>query len=192
MQHQPTSETLVGHHWHRHHRPPADNTESYISSSNHQKHQKDSFLYPSTLPPRHGFVTHRRTHMRACSLHRCAHMRTCSLHKCTCVRTYSLHRCALVRTYFLHRHTPPHTCSPYRCAQVRACSTHRLAPVRACSTHRRALRARLKLPLSCPHVRISDGQTHTYACLLPDRPCMWGPYPLNVSVWPPIQPLPKK
>jgi hypothetical protein len=79
------------------------NIESYISSRNHQQHQKESFLYTSTLPPRRGFVTHKCTHMHACSLHRCA-----------CVRTYSLHRCALVHTCFLHRCSPKRTCSPYR------------------------------------------------------------------------------
>jgi hypothetical protein len=79
-----------------------NNTESYISSRNHQKHQKDFFLYTSTLPPRRGFVTHRRTHMRTCSLHRCA-----------CVCTCSLHRCASVRTCLLQRRAPKRTCSPY-------------------------------------------------------------------------------
>jgi hypothetical protein len=75
---------------------------------------------------------------------------------------------------------------------MRACSTYRRALVRACSTHRRALRARLKSPLPRPHARISGGQARTCARLLPDRPRMWGPYPLNLSVRPPVQPLPKK
>jgi hypothetical protein len=88
------------------------------------KHQKTRFFYTPTLPPRRGFVTHRRAHMRACSLHRCARMRTCSLHKC-----------ASVRTYLFHRRAPMCVCSPYKRAEVRACSTHKRAQVCACSTH---------------------------------------------------------
>jgi hypothetical protein len=146
------------------------NTESYMSSRNHRQHQKDSFLYISTLPPRRSFVTHRHAHMRP----------------------YSLHRCASVRTCLIHRRAPKHTCSPYRCAHMHTCLTYRRALVRACSTHRHALSACLKSPLPHPHVRISGGQAHTCARLLPDRPCMWGPYPLNISIRPPVQPLPKK
>jgi hypothetical protein len=76
------------------------------------KHQKTHFFYTPTLPPRRGFVTHRRAHLRAFPLHRRARMRACSLHRCTSVHTYLFYGRA---------------CSPYRHAEVRACSTHRRA-----------------------------------------------------------------
>jgi hypothetical protein len=114
------------------------------------------------------FVTHRRTHMRACSLHKHAYMHACTPH-----------RCALVHTYLPHRRAVKHACSPYRHAQVRAYRTHRCALVRACSTHRRALQACLKFSLPCTHAHIFGVQAHTYARLSPNRPCMWGPHPIK-------------
>jgi hypothetical protein len=74
-------------------------------------------FHPETLPQRRGFTTHRRAHMRTCSLYR---------------RAY-------VRAYFSHRRAHERTCSPYRHALGRACHTHRCARKRACSPHRRAL-----------------------------------------------------
>jgi hypothetical protein len=143
-----------------------------------------------TLQPCHlgaVFVTHRRTHMRACSLHRHAYMHACSLHRRAYMRTCALHRCVSVRTCLLHRRTPTHACSPYRRAQVRAYQTHR----HACSTHRRTLQACLKFSLSRTHARIFCVQARTYARLSPNRPRMWGPRPLNTPVRPSVQTLPK-
>jgi hypothetical protein len=126
------------------------------------------------------FCSHRRAHMRACSLHRRAYM-------CAC----TLNRCASVRTCLLHRHTLTRACSPYRRAPVRACQTYRRALMRACSTHRHALRAHLKFPLSCTHSRIISVQACTHARLSPSRPRMGGPHPLHTPVRPPVQTLPK-
>jgi hypothetical protein len=93
-------------------------------------------FYTSTLPPRHGFVTHRCAHMRACSLHRRAHMHAGALHRCASVCTCFFHRRALTCTY-----------SPYRRVEVHACQTHRRALVRACSTDIRALNPLYRPPM---------------------------------------------
>jgi hypothetical protein len=145
---------------------------------------KRLIFHPSTLPPRRGFITHRRAHMRACSLHRRARMRACPLH-----------RGALMRTCFPHRRARERACPPYRRALVRACQTHRRALMRACSQHRRALRARLKLPYPRTHALIFSGQARTYARLPLNRPCMWAhilsKIPSNPLYGPPYLPCPK-
>jgi hypothetical protein len=126
------------------------------------------------------FCSHRRAHRRACSLHRHAYMCACTLNRFTSLCTYFLHRRALTRA-----------CSPYGRAPVHNCQTYRCALMRACSTHRRALRACLKFPLSCTHLRIISVQMCMHARLSLSRPCMGGPHPLHTSVRPPVQTLPK-
>jgi hypothetical protein len=101
---------------------------------------KRLIFYPSTLPPRRGFCSHRRAHMRAYSLHRCAYMHACTPNRRTSMRTCSLHRCTLKCA-----------CSPYRCAPVHACQTYRGTLMRACSTHRRALNFPFCTPM-CIHL----------------------------------------
>jgi hypothetical protein len=177
--------------WNRHHVPCVDNIEPYISSCNHQQHKKESFftLQPCLLGT--VFITHRRAHMRACSLHRHAYMRTYSLHRRAYMCAFTLHRCASVRTCFLHSRALTCACSPYRRAQVSACQTHRHALVRSYSTHRCALWEHLKFSLSRTHARIFGVQARTYARLSPNHPRMWGPHPLNTPVRPSVQTLPK-
>jgi hypothetical protein len=123
---------------------------------------KRLIFYPSTLPPRHDFITHRRAHMCACSLYRHTLMHACPLH-----------RCALMRTCFSHRHAHERPYSPYRRALVRACQTHRCALVHACSPHRRAPRACLKFFFPRTDAHIFSRQAHTYAHLPLNRPLMW-------------------
>jgi hypothetical protein len=149
---------------------------------------KRLIFYPSTLPPRRGFCSHRRAHMRACSLHRRTYMHACSLHRC--IYAYTEQVC-ISAPCFLHRRTLTRACSPYIRAQVRACQTYRHALMRAYSTHRNALRVRLKFPLSITHAHIFDVQARTHMRLSPSHLRMGGPHPLNTPVRPPVQTLPK-
>jgi hypothetical protein len=97
------------------------------------KHQKTCFFYTPTLPPRHGFVTHRRTHLRAYSLQGCAH--TCApihykgVHACAPVHYIGAHQCAPVCftgvPLCMHFH---HTGAP-RCTPVQPIDVHGCAPV---------------------------------------------------------------
>jgi hypothetical protein len=119
-------------------------------------------FYPSTLPLRRGFTTHRRTHMRTCSLYRRTCMRAFFSHRRALERTCSPYRRVLVRVYQIHRR-----------ALVRACSPHKRALVRACQTHRCTPRARLKFPLTCTNAHLFSGQACTYARLPLNRPRMW-------------------
>jgi hypothetical protein len=69
-------------------------------------HQKDSFFTLKTLPQRCGFFTHRRTHMRACSLHRRTLEHACPSYSRTQERACPTHRRALVHACSHHRRAP--------------------------------------------------------------------------------------
>jgi hypothetical protein len=112
---------------------------------------KRLIFHPSTLPPRRGFFTRRRAHMRAYSLYRCAYVRACSL----------------------HRRTSERTCPSYRCAHMHACTTHRCALMRACLTHRPALWRTLNSFTHAPMHSYFSEQACTYARLPLNRPRMW-------------------
>jgi hypothetical protein len=152
-------------------------------------------FYPSTLPLRCSFTTHKHAHMRTCSLYRRAPMCAYFSHRHTRERACSQNRRVLGHTCQTQRRALERACSPHRHAMERACSPHRHALMHACPPHRCAPRAHLKFPLTCTNARLFSVQTRTYARLPLNRPCMWAhTLPKNPSkplYGPPYLPCPK-
>jgi hypothetical protein len=147
-------------------------------------HQKGSFFYPETFPQKHGFTTHRRAHMRTCSLYRRARMRAYFSHRRALERACSQYRRALGRACQTHRRALEHACSPHRCALMRACLPHRRAP-----------QAHLKFLLTRTNACFFSVQVHAHARLPLSHPCMWAHIlpktPLNPCTTLPYLPCPK-
>jgi hypothetical protein len=167
-------------HWHRHHSPPAENTESYISSCNHQQHQKDSFF---TLQP---FL------LSAVFL-------PTGAHTCTPVHYTGEHLCVPVHCTCAHQCAPVCFIGVPLCAHVHHIDVHMCAPVKPIGAYWCAPVQLIGVPLGHALNSSSCSPMHVYSvyrCALMHTSHRvaraWGvPLPLNTPVWPPVQTLPK-
>jgi len=144
-------------------------------------------FYPSHSPHRHGFYyPQARTHARLfiSQVHIYAHLfiaQACT-YACLCIaqvrisaHLFASQVCPYACLFTLQMHTGTRLYNPQGRTDVRLFNSQ------AC----------LKFSLPGTHAHIFGVQAHTYARLSPNRPCMWGPHPLNTPVRPPVHTLPK-